>query len=306
MTFKRSLGETLSMRAFEYRMKLVMDRVKTETPLNLERLLKDLGVYVKKTNDLPEGCIIKPRYSVRTGLYDLSVLESAPCSVQRYAMAHYLGQHLLYYLHEQLIEDEVIEGTVWYESGFCDALEREANQFAAWLLLPLEQVSRNLEETFSMKELGYPMELVMERMETEAPLNLERLIHDLGLELQKTNDLPNGCIGKLEYLPDTGVYRISVLRSDHYFRQRFTMAHELGHYILHRHRMVNNVIEDTTMYRSNFPDALEREANQFATAVLMPLEQLKEDYAKTNNLNVLAKKWQVSPAAMRIRMGLPS
>jgi Zn-dependent peptidase ImmA (M78 family) len=157
-----------------------------------------------------------------------------------------------------------------------------------------------------MTTFEFPMELVKERLETETPLNLESLIRDLGLELQKTNDLPRDCVGKIEYLPDTGIYRISVSRSDHYFRQRFTMAHELGHYILHRHRMVNNVIEDTAMYRSNLSDALEREANQFAASLLMPLEQVKRDHDEIKDVNVLANKWQVSPAAMRIRLGLPS
>jgi Zn-dependent peptidase ImmA (M78 family) len=157
-----------------------------------------------------------------------------------------------------------------------------------------------------MNAITSPITLITERLADESPLNLERLISDLGLELQKTKDLPNGCIGKIEYLPDTGIYRISVSKSDHYFRQRFTMAHELGHYILHRHRMVNNVIEDTAMYRSNLSDALEREANQFAASLLMPLEQVKRDHAEINDMNALAKKWQVSPAAMRIRLGLPS
>ena len=68
---------------------------------------------------------------------------------------------------------------------------------------------------------------------TEAPVNIEGIIRSLGVELDKKAELDDDISGQIEKLPD-GSYKISVNKNDHYFRQRFTMAHELGHF-KHRH-----------------------------------------------------------------------
>ncbi len=58
-------------------------------------------------------------------------------------------------------------------------------------------------------------------------------------------------------------------------RQRFTAAHELGHAVLHRDQMPEQFLADTHEMLSDPAAALdpkEREANQFATELLMPAE----------------------------------
>lgn len=87
-------------------------------------------------------------------------------------------------------------------------------------------------------------------------------------------------------------------------RDRFTIAHELGHFILHylypkQHLGVD--VERMVAQRYG-NDQAEREANWFAAAFLMPASQFKEDYKELDgNLFSLSAKYQVSRAAAEIR-----
>jgi Zn-dependent peptidase ImmA (M78 family) len=97
-----------------------------------------------------------------------------------------------------------------------------------------------------------------------------------------------------------GVFPVIVVNSrDRRTRQRFTLAHELGHYFL-RHR------------RKSFAEPggkspLEREANRFAASLLMPAAWVRrswKDYASNseNRLPLLAELFEVSQAAMEVRV----
>ncbi|OGN36105.1 MAG: hypothetical protein A2568_03115 [Candidatus Yanofskybacteria bacterium RIFOXYD1_FULL_44_17] len=90
-------------------------------------------------------------------------------------------------------------------------------------------------------------------------------------------------------------------------RQRFTIAHELGHYFLHPRK------DAFVDYRDNKKEIMrtptERHANMFAAALLMPQSLLSKDFiniAKDGftevELEKLAEKYQVSENAMRFRL----
>lgn len=109
------------------------------------------------------------------------------------------------------------------------------------------------------------------------PVNIEAIIRAIGIELDKKASLDSEVSGQIETLPN-GQFKISVNKSDHYFRQRFTMAHELGHYFLHAH-LIGDGVDDNKAYRSvpagRFHNTLigqaeETQANRFAASVLMP------------------------------------
>lgn len=72
----------------------------------------------------------------------------------------------------------------------------------------------------------------------------------------------------------------------HWHRRRFTIGHELGHLLMGH--VCNNEADDHR----------EREANEFAAELLMPLALLKDDYRKIKVLRELAKKYVVSEEAM--------
>ena len=85
-------------------------------------------------------------------------------------------------------------------------------------------------------------------------------------------------------------------------RQRFTMAHELGHYILHKGKNIEFV--DTTFFRSEEMDSIEYNANEFASRLLMPEDKLRKliDEDKIKNIGELASIFDVSSAAMKYRV----
>ena len=151
---------------------------------------------------------------------------------------------------------------------------------------------------------------VITEHQQEAPVNIEGIIRNLGIKLDKKADLDVHISGQIQKLPDNG-YQISTNKENHYFRQRFTMAHELGHYLFHR-KMIGDGVDDDMMFRStiegNFfnqsiTQSEETEANQFAASVLMPARLIsnlqKEGF---NTAAELAKKLQVSETAMSIRL----
>ncbi len=79
-------------------------------------------------------------------------------------------------------------------------------------------------------------------------------------------------------------------------RDRFTVAHELGHYFLHSGQGETPIIA----YRKG-TGRLEWEANWFAAGLLMPSAQFKERAAATSSLEVLAAFFGVSVDAARVR-----
>lgn len=94
-------------------------------------------------------------------------------------------------------------------------------------------------------------------------------------------------------------------------RRRFTIAHELGHFILHKDTPLFVDKVDRTLYRnmdsSTGEYKKEREANSFAASLLMPRIFIDEEI---NNLPKntkdpiasLSKKFKVSEQAMTYRL----
>lgn len=129
------------------------------------------------------------------------------------------------------------------------------------------------------------------------------------------DELPDGISGKIQR-DERGKYYIVANRSEPEVRQRFTIAHELGHYIYHR-SLIGDGIADSPAYRA--PDetvyertALERihetQANQFAANLLMPrklIRQAEQGHPGATPQR-LAQLFNVSEDAMRIRVGLPT
>jgi Zn-dependent peptidase ImmA (M78 family) len=106
---------------------------------------------------------------------------------------------------------------------------------------------------------------------------------------------------------------IGVERRQSVHRQRFTIAHELGHFLLHQ----GDQVHVDRHFRLNFrsarsataEDVEEIEANAFAAAILMPEKFLRIDAARLqfdiedeNDVRTLAAKYNVSSQAMAIRL----
>jgi len=95
-------------------------------------------------------------------------------------------------------------------------------------------------------------------------------------------------------------------------RQRFTIAHEIGHYIFHSKEQPIFIDKSPkVLFRnsasSTGEDYREREANAFAAALLMPKELLEEQILKSPSeinkaITFLANKFGVSENAMSFRL----
>lgn len=96
-------------------------------------------------------------------------------------------------------------------------------------------------------------------------------------------------------------------------RQRFTLAHECGHLLLHSGQPIFvdknfrvNLRDDKS---SSATDTEEIEANKFAAELLMPWQFLRKDIPSRSidieneiYIKILAKKYQVSTQAMSFRL----
>ena len=91
--------------------------------------------------------------------------------------------------------------------------------------------------------------------------------------------------------------------------QRFAIAHELAHFLLHRSEIDRlGEIADNVLYRSGASETIEYEANRLAAQIIMPEEAISErQQAIGNNIDEnivdqLAKEFGVSKAVMKIRI----
>ncbi|GIM31527.1 ImmA/IrrE family metallo-endopeptidase [Paraclostridium bifermentans] len=98
---------------------------------------------------------------------------------------------------------------------------------------------------------------------------------------------------------------ISVDSSKPENRQRFSLAHELGHLFLHMKRLdekywSNNVIKDSAYFRYG-RGIEELEANEFAGAFLMPEEEFLDLYHNDYGITDIARRFNVSEPAVYTR-----
>ena len=139
-----------------------------------------------------------------------------------------------------------------------------------------------------------------------APVDVKRMASDLGIAILELDDMPVGASGKLfQDRKSRSGWSIGVNKSDSFTRKRFTIAHELSHFLLHRNYITNGVIDDVLYRSEHLSGAQETEANKFAANILMPYGLLQSVASRAVNVDELARTFGVSPQAMSIRLGIP-
>jgi Zn-dependent peptidase ImmA (M78 family) len=152
---------------------------------------------------------------------------------------------------------------------------------------------------------------------TKAPVEVERVAKVLGAEIRLEHS-ESDVSGGLYRLTEGPV--IGVNASHPTVRQRFTIAHEIGHLTLHErpvfidrtYVVANESASQPRFLRnavsSEAVDPLEIEANRFAACLLMPLAFLARDLrgmklpVRSNDIETLADTYKVSGQAMTIRL----
>jgi Zn-dependent peptidase ImmA (M78 family) len=145
----------------------------------------------------------------------------------------------------------------------------------------------------------------------EVPIPVEKIAKLKGLQVL-SYDLGEDVSGVL--VMDNGTSTIGYNMAQSKVRQRFTVAHELGHYELHKSDtgifIDNNFRVEFRNQDSSTGEYLkEQEANAFAAALLMPQDFLireieSRDYhlSDEKSIHELAKTFNVSTMAMTYRI----
>jgi Zn-dependent peptidase ImmA (M78 family) len=149
---------------------------------------------------------------------------------------------------------------------------------------------------------------ILEKYLSDYPVRLGQIAQELGVII-KVASLNTGVSGQIKL--EGGQYVIRVNRHEARERQRFTIAHELAHFFLHKQIIDSSPdgIRDNVLYRSGEPEHIEFEANRLAADIVMPVklvqDALQKDYDSIvveATIEGLAAKFQVSKAAMEIRL----
>ena len=139
----------------------------------------------------------------------------------------------------------------------------------------------------------------------DEPVAIVGLCRQFGLSVARKDDFPDGDSGSICKNAD-GTFAIFYDGHDSPTRQRFTVAHELAHYLLHRDSLGDEYPENI-LFRGGLSNKQETEANWLAAQILMPDDAI-DCYTrgrKTLSIQDMARTFGVSPQAMSIRLGIP-
>lgn len=138
------------------------------------------------------------------------------------------------------------------------------------------------------------------------PIDVFGLIEKKGLNIifEEIEDEHSGFL-----LVEKGKATVAINSGHHINRQRFTAAHELGHYMLHA-KGTDHFFADQAFQRSvassTGEDTIEVDANRFAAEILMPKNRIEEKAGGKTLTDVdvyrLALDFRVSEQAMTLRL----
>jgi len=151
--------------------------------------------------------------------------------------------------------------------------------------------------------IGFPREMARKVLKKYAVMQpgtpLEEIAKAEGLEILYRR-WPNSVGGLL-----LRKKRIIGVNSNHHpHRRRFSIAHELGHYFLN-HRLDDyekNITLDNPPAGDDFSRIQNREADEFASELLVPLVIIKDSYKKIKDGRALADIFNVSREVMFIAL----
>ena len=133
------------------------------------------------------------------------------------------------------------------------------------------------------------------------PVDLIKIANNNNIEVYKS-EVEEKISGAIKYYKKEDKFIILLNEKDSEFRRRFTLAHELGHYFLHKDILKSDEIHVDTLYR--MPSEKEREVDYFAGALLINKKLLEKMYLKTTSISALSQIFEVSESAMTVRLDI--
>jgi len=154
-----------------------------------------------------------------------------------------------------------------------------------------------------MNESDSPFAILVKH-QVKPPVDLNAIARDFGITIYNLDlgEEISGQIMRDRIKGGKSGFAIYINSKHHPNRQRFTLAHEISHFILHRDLIESGVIDDT-MYRSQELNSYyESQANRMAADILMPIRLVKTYMPKYPRVEELARVFGVSKGAMEIRL----
>lgn len=98
-------------------------------------------------------------------------------------------------------------------------------------------------------------------------------------------------------------FEIGVNKNHHPNRQRFSLAHEYAHYLLHRGKIHSMPEGEQILHRNGERNPVEYQANNFASELLMPDDLVRRAFrASHGNLSQMAQSLRVSKEALKYHL----
>jgi Zn-dependent peptidase ImmA (M78 family) len=165
------------------------------------------------------------------------------------------------------------------------------------------------------------LDYVGQQIEIKAPVDVESIAAMLNIRIEPDYSLElKNIVGEILFENERAIIRINPYQNSYSPRKRFTIAHEIGHFCLHRTMSKDGFIDSmSSMSRTeSYWDSKESEANNFAAQLLMPKDliirdgqQVIDSYKAAFNtasitiyafIERMADKFDVSSKAMEYRL----
>lgn len=130
------------------------------------------------------------------------------------------------------------------------------------------------------------------------PIDIPKIAKTLDLSLKEGNFVSEEVLGAYDKASKT----IYVSKSDTYERKVFTIAHEMGHFVLHSTKEKETFFRKDLILADKEEREEEKEANCFAANILMPKGTLIRYLELTKNIERLADLFGVSQSALLLRI----
>lgn len=152
----------------------------------------------------------------------------------------------------------------------------------SWPLLSDEQI-----EEYASNFREKAVQALQLDQSTEVPVEQIAEMY-LGYDLDFVDGIegyPEDVIGGIDF--DAKVILINSAIESHLGRYSFTIAHEIGHHVLHKEEFYRHSKSESIMCRGGEKRPIEEiQADRFAEALLMPADLIKDHYKKIKRENV--------------------
>jgi Zn-dependent peptidase ImmA (M78 family) len=162
-------------------------------------------------------------------------------------------------------------------------------------------MSENLKKPDYQKAKHEAARVLRENTIIDPPVDVREIASNYGINIVRVifKSGHKDISGFLDF-PEKTIY---INNEEAYNRNTFTIAHELGHYFLHKDLLQDHPEEYQVLLRrplASDQDWKEKEANAFAAHLLVPNEFLNR-YKDFATVDQLAKAFMVSPEVIRYR-----